>query len=71
LVPSAYQEIKEAEEKRIKKMEEQIQFLLETQKEILECQKYPEKFSPSWKAVKHTIDEIADEQNKLWDSYHE
>ena len=45
LVPSAYQQIKEAEENRIKKMEEQIQFLLDTQKEILECQKYPEKLS--------------------------
>lgn len=42
LVPSAYDDIKEAEETRIKKMEKQIQFLLETQKEILECQKYPE-----------------------------
>jgi integrase len=45
LVPSAYDEIKEKEEKRLKKMEEQIQFLLETQKEILECQKYPEKLA--------------------------
>jgi hypothetical protein len=45
LVPSAYEEIKESEERRIKKMEEQIQFLLETQKEILECQKYPEKLT--------------------------
>jgi hypothetical protein len=45
LVPSAYEEIKESGEKRLKKMEEQIQFLIETQKEILECQKYPEKLS--------------------------
>jgi hypothetical protein len=45
LVPSAYKEIKDAEEIRIKKMEEQIQFLMETQKEILECQKYPEKLT--------------------------
>jgi hypothetical protein len=45
LVPSAFEEIKEAEESRLKKMEEQIQFLLETQKEILECQKYPEKLA--------------------------
>ena len=45
LVPSAYDEIKQSEEKRLKKMEEQIHFLLETQKEILECQKYPEKLS--------------------------
>jgi integrase len=43
LVPSAYHEIKESEEERLKKMEKQIQFLLETQKEILECQKHPEK----------------------------
>jgi hypothetical protein len=26
-------------------MEEQIQFLIDTQKEILECQKYPEKLT--------------------------
>jgi hypothetical protein len=45
LVSSAYEEIKESGEKRLKKMEEQIQFLIETQKEILECQKYPEKMS--------------------------
>jgi len=43
LVPSAYDKIKESEEKRIRKMEEQIQFLLQTQAELLECQKYPEK----------------------------
>lgn len=45
LVPSAYEEIKEVEEKRLKRMEEQIQFLIKTQKEILECQKYPEKLT--------------------------
>jgi integrase/recombinase XerD len=43
LVPFAYDEIKESEERRLKKMEEQIIFLLETQKEILECQKHPDK----------------------------
>ena len=43
LVPCAYDEIKEAEEKRLKRMEEQIQELVESQKEILECMKYPEK----------------------------
>ncbi len=45
LVPSAYEEIKESEERRIRRMEEQIQFLMKTQKEILECQKYPEKLA--------------------------
>lgn len=45
LVPSAFDEIKESEEIRIKRMEEQIQFLMETQKEILDCQKYPEKLT--------------------------
>ena len=45
LVPSAYDEIKAAEEKRMKRMEDQIEFLLETQKEILECQKYPQKLT--------------------------
>ena len=43
LVPSAYDEIKESEERRLKKMEEQIQQLVESQREILECMKYPEK----------------------------
>ena len=43
LVPSAFEEIKESEEKRIKKMEEQIQLLIESQKEIHELLKYPEK----------------------------
>ena len=45
LTPEAYDEVKESEERRIKKMEEQIQFLMDTQKEILECQKYPEKLT--------------------------
>ncbi len=45
LVPTAYDEIKEAEERRLKKMEEQIQFLLETQKDLLELQKYPERLA--------------------------
>jgi hypothetical protein len=45
LVPSAYDEIKESEEKRIKMMEEQIQFLLSSQKEIIECLKFPDKLS--------------------------
>ena len=45
LVPSAYDEIKATEEKRMKRMEDQIEFLLETQKEILECQKYPQKLT--------------------------
>lgn len=43
LVPSAYDEIKEEEERRLKKMEEQIQELMQSRKEILECMKYPEK----------------------------
>jgi hypothetical protein len=45
LTPLAYEEIKESEDKRIKKMEEKIEFLLDTQKEILECHKYPEKLT--------------------------
>ena len=43
LVQSAYDEIKESEEKRIKKMEEQIHMLITSQKEIIELLKYPEK----------------------------
>ena len=43
LVPSAYDELKESEEKRIKNMEEQIQMLISSQKEIIELLKYPEK----------------------------
>ena len=43
LVPSAYDEIKESEEKRIKNMKEQIQMLITLQKEIIELLKYPEK----------------------------
>ena len=43
LVPSAYDEIKEKEEIRIKKLEEEIQSLKESDKEIRECLKYPEK----------------------------
>jgi ribosomal protein L37E len=45
LVPSAYDEIKESEEKRIKKMEDKIQMLISSQKEIVECLKYPEKLA--------------------------
>jgi hypothetical protein len=45
LVATAYDEIKAMEEKRMKRMEDQIEFLLETQKEILECQKYPQKLT--------------------------
>jgi len=43
LVPQAYDEIKESEERRLKKMEEQIEELMESRKEILECMKYPQK----------------------------
>lgn len=43
LVPSAYDEIKESEERRMKKMEKQIQVLMESQKEINELLKFPEK----------------------------
>ena len=43
LVPSAYEELKESEERRIKKMEKQIQVLIESQKEIDELLKFPEK----------------------------
>jgi integrase len=43
LVPEAYDEIKQAEERRISKMEEQIQILMDSRKEILECLKFPDK----------------------------
>lgn len=43
LVPSAYNEIKESEEYRIKSMEMQIKILMDSQKEIFELLKYPEK----------------------------
>ena len=42
LIPTAYDKIKESEEIRIKKMEEQIQMLIESQKEIVELLKYPD-----------------------------
>lgn len=43
LIPQAYDEIKEKEETRIKKLEEEIQSLKESGKEIRECLIYPEK----------------------------
>jgi hypothetical protein len=43
LVPSAYEEIKGSEERRIKKMEQQIQILMESQREIDEWLRHPEK----------------------------
>lgn len=45
LNPGAYDEIKEVEEKRIDSLEKQIQILTESQKEILECLKYPERLN--------------------------
>ena len=45
LKPEAYDELKEKEENEIKRMKQQIQMLTESQKEILECLKYPEKLS--------------------------
>jgi len=45
LVLQAYDEIKESEERRIKKMEEQIQELMNSRKEVFELLKYPEKLS--------------------------
>lgn len=43
LKPEAYEELKEKEENEIKRMKDQIQRLTDSQKEILECLKYPEK----------------------------
>ena len=45
LKPEAYDELKQKEENEIKRMQQQIQMLTESQKEILECLKYPEKLS--------------------------
>ncbi|MGB7657714.1 MAG: hypothetical protein WBL96_05165 [Pseudolabrys sp.] len=45
LVPSAYDELKQSEERRIKNMEEQIQILISSQKEILEPLRYPDKLA--------------------------
>lgn len=45
LKPEAYDELKEKEEKEMKRMQQQIQMLTESQKEILECLKYPKKLS--------------------------
>lgn len=43
LKPEAYDELKEKEENEIKRMKQQIQMLRESQNEILECLKYPDK----------------------------
>jgi hypothetical protein len=45
LKPEAYEELKEKEENEMKNMKHQIQMLTESQKEILECIKYPERLS--------------------------
>lgn len=45
LKPEAYDELKQKEENEIKRMQQQIQMLTESQKEILECLRYPEKLS--------------------------
>ena len=45
LVPSAYDQLKQSEERRIKNMEEQIQILISSQKEILELLRYPDKLA--------------------------
>jgi integrase/recombinase XerD len=45
LLASAYEEIKLAEETRIKAMEDQIKILEYSQKEILDLLKYPEKLA--------------------------
>ena len=41
----AYEELKEKEEKEMKEMKQQIQMLTESQKEIMECLKYPQKLT--------------------------
>ncbi len=43
LKPEAYDEIKESEEKRIQSLETKMKFLMESQNEIIELLKYPEK----------------------------
>ena len=45
LKPEAYDELKQKEENEMKRMKQQIQMLTESQKEILECLKYPERLS--------------------------
>jgi integrase/recombinase XerD len=45
LKPEAYDELKQKEENEMKRMQQQIQMLTESQKEILECLKYPERLS--------------------------
>jgi integrase/recombinase XerD len=45
LVPSAYDEIKESEENRLRRMEEQITILMESRKELLECMRYPKRLT--------------------------
>jgi hypothetical protein len=45
LKPEAYDELKQKEESEMKRMQQQIQMLTESQKEILECLKYPEKLN--------------------------
>lgn len=42
LVPSAYDEIKQTEEKRLKKMEEKIDILFQSRKELFEFMKHPD-----------------------------
>ena len=43
LLPSAYEEIKESEEKRIKNLEEEIKALKQSDIELRQCLKYPKK----------------------------
>jgi len=45
LKPEAYDEIKINEEKRIQNLETKMTILMESQKEIMECLKYPEKLA--------------------------
>jgi integrase/recombinase XerD len=45
LKPEAYDELKQKEENEMKRMKQQIQMLTESQKEILECLKYPERLN--------------------------
>src|SRR5215213_7911271 len=45
LKPEAYEELKEKEENEMKEMKQQIQMLTESQKEIMECLKYPNKLA--------------------------
>ena len=43
LKPEAYEELKAKEENEMREMKQQIQMLTESQKEIMECLKYPGK----------------------------